>query len=337
MRKLSLLATLSLFLCFNVFGQSYCTPSGGDGCDNFDHLSRVRFGDLDISSGCSGGSYSHNTTLNPVYSSGMSYTLTLENSSGSPSDQMALWIDFNRDGDFFDSGELIVNPKGVGTSTTTVVIPMNASQGKTRARAVFCSKDYNISPCNFDDPSGGFNYWEVEDFDINICAASVGLSLVGDPSINCSGESELISINGNQSGRQVVRWERSNNANFNNPQTVPGMSGWSANTPVVNQDTYFRAVIRNASGCEAPTSSTVFVDHVVTPKPPIVDGLDGTSICPDASIQLTIDNFQSDTNYTWYDTTGNIIGTGQPTVSPFSTTYYEVEAEFGKQCILLKT
>ena len=78
-----------------------------------------------------------------------------------------VWIDFNQDGDFDDSGELVFNK--LKTKTTTVsgslVIPTTALTGATRMRI---SMKYNALP----NPCEIFAYGEVEDYTINISSGS---------------------------------------------------------------------------------------------------------------------------------------------------------------------
>ena len=70
-----------------------------------------------------------------------------------------MWIDYNRDGDFGDSGELVYSRSA--TTATSVsgsfTVPSGASAGATRMRV---SMKYNDIP----DPCESFTYGEVEDY-----------------------------------------------------------------------------------------------------------------------------------------------------------------------------
>ena len=76
---------------------------------------------------------------------------------------VTVWIDFNKDGDFEDSGETVFN--SLASQTTPVAgnfsIPGNSTLGSTRMRV---SMRYNTTP----NSCGSFDYGEVEDYSVNI-------------------------------------------------------------------------------------------------------------------------------------------------------------------------
>ena len=78
-----------------------------------------------------------------------------------------VWIDFNQDGDFDDSGELVYSKSKTKTTTISgnLVIPNTALTGSTRMRI---SMKYNAlaNPCEI------FTYGEVEDYGINITSGA---------------------------------------------------------------------------------------------------------------------------------------------------------------------
>lgn len=78
-----------------------------------------------------------------------------------------VWIDYNRDGDFLDSGEQVVN---VTRTTATPIarsftVPTTALLGSTRMRV---SMKYNASPTSCETFADG----EVEDYTVNITATA---------------------------------------------------------------------------------------------------------------------------------------------------------------------
>jgi len=77
---------------------------------------------------------------------------------------LAVWIDFNRDGDFGDAGEQVVcDVDDYGEGTFSVAIPADASLGATRMRV---RTKYNGSDCG--SPCGSTANGEVEDYTVNI-------------------------------------------------------------------------------------------------------------------------------------------------------------------------
>ncbi len=91
-------------------------------------------------------------------------------SSSAYTENWRIWIDYNKDGDFLDAGELIVS----GTTTTAATfsgsftVPSTASTGATRMRVSM--SDAVQTSCQ------AFTYGEVEDYTINITVAFAGIS-----------------------------------------------------------------------------------------------------------------------------------------------------------------
>ncbi|HDO27392.1 MAG TPA: PKD domain-containing protein [Bacteroidetes bacterium] len=92
------------------------------------------------------------------------YVLNGYNGTGENLLDLAVWIDFNRDGDFADAGEQVVcDPDNYGEGTFSVTIPSDASLGATRMRV---RTKYNGSDCG--SPCGSTGNGEVEDYTVNM-------------------------------------------------------------------------------------------------------------------------------------------------------------------------
>jgi hypothetical protein len=78
-----------------------------------------------------------------------------------------VWIDFNQDGDFNDSSELVFSKSKTKTVTISgsIVIPTTALTGVTRMRV---SMKYNALP----NPCEIFSYGEVEDYTVKITSGT---------------------------------------------------------------------------------------------------------------------------------------------------------------------
>ncbi len=96
---------------------------------------------------------SHTLTLTPGFS-GSAYK-----------EYWAVWIDWNGDKDFADSGEQVFTANGTAAVTGTFTVPTSAPQGQTRLRVAM---KYNAAPTNCET----FSYGEVEDYTLNITAAT---------------------------------------------------------------------------------------------------------------------------------------------------------------------
>ncbi|MBN2172990.1 MAG: T9SS type A sorting domain-containing protein [Bacteroidales bacterium] len=138
--------------------KDYCSASGG--CDEF--ISRVIFGDIDNVSGCDG--YADYTDQSTLLNMGESYDITIENGNYYSSDDLGIWIDWNHDGDFEDSGENVYCGVDMGgEGTFGIVVPTSAIPGQTTMRI---RMKWSGSDCG--SPCGTTTYGEVEDYSVYV-------------------------------------------------------------------------------------------------------------------------------------------------------------------------
>ncbi|RAJ17049.1 M14 family zinc carboxypeptidase [Olleya aquimaris] len=142
---------------------TYCASQGTN--INDEYIGRVQLNDLDndTSSSTTSG-YSDFTSMvvdltkntTPTITVTKIWTGTLYNEG------VAVWIDFNQDGDFEDAGEQVVssNPSQ-NVVSENITIPLSALTGLTRMRV---SMKYNAVPTSCET----FTYGEVEDYTVNI-------------------------------------------------------------------------------------------------------------------------------------------------------------------------
>ncbi|MCB9341575.1 MAG: M36 family metallopeptidase [Lewinellaceae bacterium] len=113
--------------------------------------------------------YTDNTSLNTTVMAGSSYDLTIVNGSCSGNHYpayAAAYIDYNNDGDFEDTGELVYSfgpTTGLNTIPVgNIAIPAMASAGDRRMRIVFSEDGVDPPSC------GTYSYGETEDYLITI-------------------------------------------------------------------------------------------------------------------------------------------------------------------------
>ncbi|MEI6434337.1 MAG: GEVED domain-containing protein [Bacteroidota bacterium] len=136
-----------------------CTASGG--CDEY--ISRVQAGSIDNSTAClnyADYTSTHSTNL-PV--NGVLHVTVTNGNPIYPSDQCGIWVDWNRNGSFYDAGEAItVTGSGsVGPYTATIVPPSGQTFGN-------CTMRVRITYTGALDPCGVTQYGEVEDYNLNL-------------------------------------------------------------------------------------------------------------------------------------------------------------------------
>lgn len=95
-------------------------------------------------------------------------TLTPGFSSTAYSEFWRVWIDFNNDGDFVDAGEQVYAATAGATTAVSAAITIPTTSAGT-IRRMRISMKYNVAQTG---PCEAFDYGEVEDYTLNITAAS---------------------------------------------------------------------------------------------------------------------------------------------------------------------
>lgn len=139
----------------------YCSATGG--CD--EHISRVQFKTLDKNSGCT--NYADYTSDTITVTAGSFYSIIVTNGAFYSEDSCDVWIDWNQDLDFDDTGEYYKLNSMVNPYTDIISVPIDALSGNTRMRIRI---RYNgiMNPCG----NANQNYGEVEDYCIKVYAAT---------------------------------------------------------------------------------------------------------------------------------------------------------------------
>lgn len=148
---------------------SYCSASSTNTGD--EKIGNVKFGTINnTSTGTSG--YENFTSISTNVTKGSAYTISVTPvwTSTKYSEGYAVYIDYNGDGDFTDSGELVWSRSASTTSPVTgsVTIPSTATAGSTRMRVMM---QYNAIPSS---SCGSYTYGQVEDYTVNIVSSGRG-------------------------------------------------------------------------------------------------------------------------------------------------------------------
>ncbi|WP_299619254.1 GEVED domain-containing protein [uncultured Tenacibaculum sp.] len=141
---------------------NYCASQGNNVSDEY--ISNVTLGSINNDSG-SGNGYSNFTSIstNLSKSSSASITITPTWTGTVYAEGYAVFIDYNQDGDFADSGETVWTQAATRNTPVTgsFTVPAGATEGATRMRV---SMKYNGVPTSCET----FTYGEVEDYTVNI-------------------------------------------------------------------------------------------------------------------------------------------------------------------------
>jgi vibriolysin len=148
--------------------QPYCTSQGND--QSYEYIAGVAVGDLNNPSGSSPYSDFTSLTANLTQGDSVSVSLTPGFVSSSYTEYWKIWIDYNGDHDFEDTGEEVFAGSGSSVVTGGFTVPGTAPLGYTRMRV---SMSYSTYP----PICGSFTYGEVEDYTANISGACTQYTL----------------------------------------------------------------------------------------------------------------------------------------------------------------
>ncbi len=150
---------------------TYCTSQGNSVADEL--IGNVTLGTINnTSTGGSGYTDFTNISTNLIVGTTQTITITPTWTGTVYPEGYAVFIDYNRDGDFLDSGETVFT-QAVTTSTPisgTFTIPLTATIATTRMRV---SLKYNGIPTACET----FSFGQVEDYTINFLPPSTTLNL----------------------------------------------------------------------------------------------------------------------------------------------------------------
>lgn len=141
-------------------GPEYCTSSGGG---NYEWIAGVEIGGLNNTSGQA--AYTDFTNLTANLSVGNNTaTFTPGFTNNAYTEFWSIWIDFNKDGDFTDAGEQVLNGQSSNTTVSAdLTIPASAAGvSNTRMRIAMKYNSAASSSC------GDIGDGEVEDYSVNI-------------------------------------------------------------------------------------------------------------------------------------------------------------------------
>jgi hypothetical protein len=158
-------------------GITYCTIKGGS--QAYEWIDLVNIGNINRTSTKDAGYYNGTATSTSV-AAGSSQTIrfSVGFASTAYTEYWKIYIDYNQNGVFTDTGELVVSgsSSSSGTLSSTFTVPSTAKTGAARLRVV-------VSDASGTTSCGNFSYGEAEDYTLNITggAAIAGLTtLTGD-------------------------------------------------------------------------------------------------------------------------------------------------------------
>lgn len=137
----------------------YCTSAGTNYSTEW--MAGVQVGSMTNTSGASGYTDFTAKSANLTRGSATSFKLTPGFKSSTRTEYWKVWIDYNKNGSFNDTGENVYSGSGKTAKSGTFTVPTSVLTGNTRMRV---SMQYKTSPTS----CGTFTYGEVEDYTVTI-------------------------------------------------------------------------------------------------------------------------------------------------------------------------
>ncbi|QTE21517.1 GEVED domain-containing protein [Polaribacter cellanae] len=234
---------------------NYCSSNGNSVSDEY--ISKVVLGSINNTSGASSGGYADYTSQSTNITKGASTTITITPTwpGTNYNEGYAVFIDYNKDGDFADNGETVWTKTASKTTPVSgsFSIPASAITGTTRMRVVM---QYNTVPSS----CGTFNYGETEDYTVNITngvsdtqapTAPTGLS-----ASNITQTTATLSWTASTDNVAVTKYEI-----FNNNTSVGTVTGTSANITGLTANTSYTYTVKakdEAENTSTPSNSVTF-------------------------------------------------------------------------------
>ncbi len=148
---------------------TYCSAAATNTAD--EKIGNVTFGSINNTSTGTAG-YENFTSVSTNVTRGTANTISITPvwTSTRYNEAYAVYIDYNGDGDFTDSGELAWSKTASQTTPATgsITIPSTATLGSTRMRVMM---QYNAVPSS---SCGSYTYGQVEDYTLNIVSSVRG-------------------------------------------------------------------------------------------------------------------------------------------------------------------
>ncbi|OQX72720.1 MAG: hypothetical protein B6D61_13365 [Bacteroidetes bacterium 4484_249] len=140
----------------------YCYASGSSSTGQ-EYIANVTIGDIsNLSSASQYANYSGDPTLFIYLEPGVASELTITLANPYNADLSAVWIDWNGNGDFYDTGENVyISPMGQGPYVTNITAPDDALHNTNLRMRI--RLDYNNPAI---DPCGTTSFGEVEDYTV---------------------------------------------------------------------------------------------------------------------------------------------------------------------------
>ncbi len=270
---------------------TYCTTQGNN--SSYEWIASVAIGSYTNSSGAANYTDFTSENISLEAGSSVSVSLTPGFSGSTYNEYWKIWIDYNSDGDFDDSGELAFDAGSMSKSTVSGNMSISSSaSGSTRMRV---SMKYNGAQTACES----FSYGEVEDYTVTFEAAVVDTEAPTIPnalaSSNITTTGATISWNASSDNVGVTEYAIYQNGSFvgNTSSINYSFTGLNASTQY-----YYSVRAKDAAGNVSDASSNL---HVTTSDVSSTNNL---------TLTITFDNYPEETSWTLKNSGGSTVASG---------------------------
>jgi PKD repeat protein len=269
----------------NVSAIPYCTSQGNN--NNYEWISRVVVAGMDNSSGAAGYTDFTSITCNLTSGNNASVSLTPGFASSSYTEYWKIWIDYNGDHDFTDTGEEVFS----GSGSSTVSGSFTVASGIDITTRMRVTMKYNGAPTSCET----FTYGEVEDYTADISGAGpqppVAAFTANTTSITVGGSVSFTdqSTNSPTSWSWVFEGGTPGTSTSQNPTVTYNTAG----TYDVTLTAY------NSAGSDVELKSN-YITVNAAPQPPVAAfTASTTTVTAGGSVSFTDQSTNSPTSWSW--------------------------------------
>jgi hypothetical protein len=302
----------------------YCTPapSSVDGTG----ITNVTMGDINNTTGAETGNYgdytAYSTSADQLATVNFAITYATGYTYGTK-----IWIDFNDNGVFTDSGEQVYYGLSTSANPTTLsgsfTIPLTAAVGSHRMRISGSDTDTGVDPCYTS------SYATFEDYTFNVNPAPTcegtpvaGTAAAANTSLCSAGTGTTLTLSGYTTGvtNIALQWYMSTNGTTFAP--VSGATSASLSTGSLTVNTSYYCAVTCTNTNETVNSNTV----AITINDPLITASTPAGRCGTGTVTLEA-TANDGATINWYSvaTNGTVLGTGTSFTTPSisaTTTYY---------------
>jgi PKD repeat protein len=269
----------------NVSAVPYCTSQGNN--NNYEWISRVVVAGMDNSSGSAGYTDFTSITCNLTSGNNASVSLTPGFASSSYTEYWKIWIDYNGDHDFTDTGEEVFS----GSGSSTVSGSFTVASGIDITTRMRVTMKYGGAPTSCET----FTYGEVEDYTAQIAGAGpqppVAAFTANTTSVTVGGS---VSFN-DQSTNNPTSWS------WVFEGGTPGTSTSQNPTIQYNSVGTFDVTLTayNSAGSD-PEVKLNYITVTAAPQPPVAAfTASTTTVTVGGSVNFTDQSTNSPTSWSW--------------------------------------